>query len=429
MRQLILIAAAFLLFNPTAATAADDKMLELRGATMGTTYLVKIFDPPKLDSDVRFEIDAELRRVNDQMSTYLKSSELSRFNASESTDWFEVSKETAEVVAFAQEVAKKTEGAFDVTVGPLVNAWSFGTTPRDQKIPSDEQIAALRKSVGYEKVSVRTDPPAIRKSVPGLKIDLSAIAKGHGVDRVVELLDSMGAKNVFVEIGGEVRTSGDKAGEWWRVGIQIPDAANEVAMIGHPMSSDSGVDESMATSGDYRNFFVADGKRYSHTIDPRTGRPVEHQLASVSVIAPDCMTADAWATAINVLGPEEGLAAAEREDLSALLIERSGDSLKLTGRGVLAQYVSKPEAANQENAAGGNNPLATFLLTFVAFGGLLFAMAVGVLFGRRAISGSCGGLANERNEDGSVSCSVCSNPSSACKELKDKMRRAAPEAN
>lgn len=421
-----LVFAAILLVVPRFGDAADDpQMLELRGATMGTKYVVKIFDPPEFDSDIRFDIDAELRRVNDQMSTYLKSSELSRFNVSESTDWFAVSKETADVVAFAQQVSKKTEGAFDVTVGPLVNAWSFGPEPRTGQVPTAGRIDELKKSVGYQNLSVRSDPPALRKSVPGLQVDLSALAKGHGVDRVVELLDSLGAANVFVEIGGEVRTSGDKAGVAWRVGIQMPDATKDTVMIGHPMS-ESGADEAMATSGDYRNVFVADGKRYSHTIDPRTGSPIIHTLASVSVIAPDCMAADAWATAINVLGPEDGLQVAQRENLSVLLVSRDGESLSLSGRGVLSQYVppkTSSDEAGRSDEREGNSPLAVVLLTFIAFAGLLIAMAIGVIFGRRAISGSCGGLSNASGEGGS--CALCSNPSDACKELRGKMGKEA----
>ncbi|EMI22590.1 thiamin biosynthesis lipoprotein ApbE, partial [Rhodopirellula maiorica SM1] len=179
--------------------ASSGAIRELRGDTMGTTYMVKIYNPPEFESDVAIEVDAELRSVNDQMSTYLKSSEISRFNDSDSTDWFDVSLETAEVVSAALEIAEATDGAFDVTVGPLVNAWSFGPDPKTNEIPSDTEITSLRESVGYKKLAVRIDPPALKKSVPELKVDLSSIAKGHGVDRVVELLARLGAESVFVE--------------------------------------------------------------------------------------------------------------------------------------------------------------------------------------------------------------------------------------
>jgi thiamine biosynthesis lipoprotein len=416
--------------------ADEAPSLELIGRTMGTRYMVKIFDPPKtkdFERDTRFQVDALLRRVNDQMSTYLQSSEVSRFNQSESIDWFEVSAETVEVVQAAQEISRKTGGAFDVTVGPLVNAWSFGPDPRTHQIPEPELLDRLRQSVGYENLSVRVDPPALRKSQPELQIDLSAIAKGHGVDRVVSMLNDADLPNVFVEIGGEVRTSGSKAGQWWKVGIQLPDAGRDAVMIAHAMNTGAGNDQSMATSGDYRNYFEVDGNRYSHTIDPRTASPVDHLLASVSVVTESCMLADAWATAINVLGEKDGLEVANREGLDVLLVIRKADQFGLVGTGTLAQYATPPlssdQSRDQENRnaeVGGNNPIAVLVITFVAFTVVLFAMAVGVMFGRRAISGSCGGLANSQNEDGSVSCSLCSDPGNACKELRQRMQNSPP---
>lgn len=414
--------------------ADDGKIAQFSGATMGTRYMVKIFDPPGPDpqafvADVQLRVDGLLRQVNDQMSTYLQSSEISRFNSSASTDWFAVSRETADVVEFAQQVARKSNGAFDVTVGPLVNAWSFGPGPRSRTVPDGAQLRELQGLVGFEKLSVRLDPPALRKAIPGMQVDLSAIAKGFGVDQVVALLQDAGAEDVFVEIGGEVRTSGNKAGQWWKVGIQLPDAATDSVMIAHPLSTGSGNDQAMATSGDYRNYFEADGVRYSHTIDPRTASPIRHSLASVSVLAESCMEADAWATAINVLGPEEGLRLAERERLNTLMISRTDEGFERQGTGTLAVHAS-PAASGRSPAepvaappSRGNGLLAITAITVVALATILLAMSVGVIFGRREISGSCGGLANQRNEDGSVSCSLCSNPDDACKELRRRMQQ------
>ena len=396
-------------------------LVQWRGRTMGTTYMAKVFDPPAFDDDLSLEIDAELRRVNDQMSTYLESSEVSRFNASESTDWFPVSREVAEVVQYAQRVAEHTDGAFDVTVGPLVDAWSFGPEPRQDTLPSEAMIARLKQQVGYEKLDVRLDPPAIRKAIPELQIDLSAIAKGHGVDRIVGLLNRHGMNDVFVEIGGEVRTTGAKSDQPWVVGIQTPDELPGRAQIAHPLPS-----QSMATSGDYRNYFEVDGQRYSHTIDPRTGIPVDHQLASVSVIADTCMAADAWATAINVLGLEAGIAVAEAEELDVLLIQRQDQGYSATGLGTLAQYAQEISGGQGEGESVAAEDAASIwpvmLLTLAAFGIILAGMAIGVIFGRRAISGSCGGLNANQNADGSTSCSLCSNPSDGCKELREQMR-------
>ncbi len=405
------------------------QMLELRGPTMGTTYSVKIFDPPEAKEDLAFLVDQLLRNVNDQMSTYLENSEITRFNRSKSTDWFPVSEELASVVAFSQVISEKTEGAFDVTVGPLVNVWSFGPDPSTRTVPEGGVIAKLRESVGYRKLSVRVDPPALKKSVPELKIDLSAVAKGYAVDRMVALLNEQGASNVFAEIGGEVSVSGNKAGQWWKVGIQMPDAVSDSVLIAHSLNVGGSDDLAMATSGDYRNYFEVDGKRYSHTIDPRTGWPIEHPLASVTVVAKNCMAADAWATALNVLGPEESLRLAKVEGLDVLLVARDEtepSGYQLRGNGALKQYLTSDgnvdDAGGQAAEAGGNGRFTMFLVTAVAFAVLLFAMSVGVLFGQRSISGSCGGVNGTKNEDGSESCSLCSSPSDACRDLRKRMK-------
>ncbi|QDT60263.1 Thiamine biosynthesis lipoprotein ApbE precursor [Stieleria bergensis] len=425
---------ALLVFRPPAdaqpqpALGTDSQSIrQFDGQTMGTTYMVKVVGGESVDDEtIRLSVDAELRAVNDEMSTYLPSSLLSKFNQSKSTDWIDVNANVVDVVRYAQQVSKATDGAFDVTVGPLVNAWHFGPDEKTNQIPSDEAIATLLQQVGYEKLSYREDPPALKKSVAELQVDLSSIAKGHGVDRVVDRLAGLGLENVFVEIGGEVRTSGSKPDKPWAVGIQMPDAASNTVLIAHAMKPESS-QTSMATSGDYRIFYVVDGKRYSHTIDPRTGRPVEHSMASVTVVAENCMAADAWATAINVVGPDQAIQLAQTNELGVLTVWREGDDYLSAGTGTLAQYAKEvePSAAGVANADEGQSflsqmiPVAILTVCVVAI--LLLGMSVGVLFGRRAISGSCGGLASKTNPDGSSSCSLCSSPSDACKELRDKM--------
>ncbi|MDG2221090.1 MAG: FAD:protein FMN transferase [Rubripirellula sp.] len=424
--------ALLLLLTPISVIAEEATILELVGPTMGTRFTVKVFAPEAMDmsaEDAQIRVDGLLRAVNDQMSTYLPSSEISRFNQSESLEWYDVSSGFAEVVAYALSVAEKTDGALDITVEPLVNAWNFGPAARTSDPPGDAQIEQLRQWVGFEKLAVRLDPPALKKTHPKLEIDLSSIAKGYAADEVVRMLAEHGADNVFVEIGGEVRTAGNKAGQWWKVGIQLPDAVSDTVMIAHALSTGGDDDQAMATSGDYRNFFESDGVRYSHTLDPATGRPVTHALASVSVVAGSCMAADAWATAMNVLGAERGKLIAEREKLNVLLVSRQADGFAIDGTGTLAGYASTgeetqiaAEEAGQEKDSG--NLFAVLLVTFVAFAVVLFGMAVGVMFGRRSISGSCGGLANAKNQDGSVSCSLCSNPADACKELRQRMQES-----
>ena len=292
---------------------------------MGTQYTVRVSDP---DGNLNLpalqrEIDGRLEAINRQMSTYLPDSELSRFNWYQGLDWFAVSPELVRVVSAGLEVSRSSQGAFDVTVGPLVNLWGFGPTGRTDAVPTDEAIAQCRARVGYDRLEVRDDPPALRKRRADLYVDLSAIAKGFAVDEVARLLEQRGVHNHMVEIGGEVRTRGRKpGGSLWRIGIERPvAAAREIECV---VELD---DRALATSGDYRNFFEQQGRRYSHEIDPRTGRPVEHELVSVSVLADDCLTADAWATALMVLGPEAALPTARRHGLDVLCMIRTRKGL------------------------------------------------------------------------------------------------------
>ncbi|MEO9595302.1 FAD:protein FMN transferase [Rhodopirellula bahusiensis] len=415
-----------------AATAHAADPLTLRGATMGTTYMVKVHSPPEeadWESETVAAIDRELRSVNDQMSTYLKSSELSQFNDSDSTEWFDVSADTAGVVAAALDLSEKTGGAFDVTVGPLVDRWSFGAGERTNDVPSEDELEELKKSVGYQHLQSRLDPPALKKDIAGLRVDLSSIAKGHGVDRIVELLKRGGAENVFVEVGGEVRVAGDKSGDSWKVGIQQPDAGGRELLVAHKIR-----DAAMATSGDYRNFFEVGDQRYSHTIDPRTARPVTNGLASVSVITETCMLADGWATALNVVGQEEAMRLARENELSVLVVQRLNSGFVSSGTGELAEYAdadvsadvagadaATTEAEKAEAKTFTQRMAPVLLMTGLTFGAVLLAMAVGVIFGRQAISGSCGGLNAKVDEDGVSRCTMCSTPSEACQELRDKM--------
>jgi thiamine biosynthesis lipoprotein len=285
---------------------------------MGTTYSVKaVHVAPDVDTgQLKADIDAVLREVNDHMSTYEESSELSRFNRSRSTNWVSVSTRLLSVVREALRVSDLSAGAFDVTVGPVVNLWGFGPGPGRDDAPSEAQIQAAVAKVGYDQLHVRDSPPAIRKDHPDLYVDLSAIAKGYGVDQVAACLESHGIENYLVEVGGELRAKGNRgAGMPWRIGIERPTAAirtvEEIIYIR---------EGAVATSGNYRNFFEAGGERFTHEIDPRTGRPVTHNLASVTVVSPSAMHADAMATALMILGPESGFQLAEGENLAAFFV-------------------------------------------------------------------------------------------------------------
>jgi thiamine biosynthesis lipoprotein len=289
---------------------------------MGTTYMVKVrfVDPPSDASKVSAVIKATLVEVNDQMSTYQADSELSRFNASKSDAPFSVSPQLIEVVAKAQELAKLSGGAFDVTVGPLVNAWGFG--PSDVEAPpSPDEIKALLKTVGHDKLHYDVGEKTLKKDLPSLYVDLSAIAKGFGVDRIAAELEAIGFEDFMVEIGGEVRAKGvNESGSPWQIGIEKPsEGARQIQEV---VSLDS---MAMATSGSYRNFYEKDGERVSHTIDATTGFPIKHRLASVTVVHPDCMSADGLATALSVLGLAKGLSLAKKEGLAALFIVKETD--------------------------------------------------------------------------------------------------------
>lgn len=295
----------------------------LTGATMGTTYSVKIVAPEAgTASDALHEqIEAELTRINALMSTYVADSQLSRFNRSESVDWFEVDASVVDVVDAAQRTSALSDGAFDATVGPVVELWGFGAAGSRESAPTPAEIDAALAKVGFEAVSTRREPPALRKLLPAVAIDLSALAKGYAVDRIDWILDSSGFTRYMIEVGGEVKTRGLNArDEPWQIAVERPVATTRdvYAVIGL-----SG--EAIATSGDYRNFFEVDGRRYSHTMNPRTGRPVEHDLASVTVVDSSAMEADAMATALLVMGPEKGMRLANERRIAALFLIRAGD--------------------------------------------------------------------------------------------------------
>jgi thiamine biosynthesis lipoprotein len=293
------------------------------GAALGTTYSVRVVHQAPLSDAARRglqeRIETVLAAVDRSMSTWREDSELSRLNR-HGTEPFEVSPELFEVLAAALEIGRRGRGALDITVGPLVNAWGFG--PGEMlEIPSEETLARLRERTGSELLELDPDRRTVRKKVPGVEFDLSAIAKGYAVDQVADVLENTEPLGFMVEVGGEIVARGHNAeGQIWRIGIEVPDPARRAvhAVVGLD-------DAALATSGDYRNFRVEDGEILSHIIDPRSGRPVRHAVASVSVIAESCAEADGWATALSVLGPEEGLEIARQEGLAVLFISRRSD--------------------------------------------------------------------------------------------------------
>ena len=338
IRQLAATAVAAIL----SACAGEPETFELTGHTMGTGYSVKVVsgnDAPPLEPLAR-RIAERLATLDDRFSTYRATSEISRFNAQPGLEWFEISRPVLEVLSRGMTISELSDGAFDMTVAPLVARWGFGPDGSPGTIPPQSEIDALLAATGFEHLEIRDSPPGVRRTRPGVRLDLSAIAKGFAVDRICELLDGAGLTAYTVEIGGEVRTRGLRAdGGDWMIGIE-----NQVAAAVTPADTLHEVvrlrNAAIATSGDYRNYFVHDGKRYSHTLDPKTGWPVSHDLAAVSVVAERAADADALATALMVLGPEQGLQLALREAIAARWMLRTGDGLEVVHSPAYATYVA-----------------------------------------------------------------------------------------
>lgn len=313
------------------------------GLTMGSTYTVRLAGtdlPAARLEQLQGDVQAALDAVDQRMSLYRPDSELSRFNAHAGGTPFEMSAALTEVMQRAQQVAEFSDGAFDVTVAPLVLAWGFGPQPR-QGLPDAALRSALQARTGWRQLSLDAPSRRAHKAQAGLQADLGGIAKGYGVDQAARVLQAAGIEHYMVEVGGEVRTAGhNPQGRPWQIGIEEPDAVPQRARLVLPLSG-----RAMATSGDYRHWFQEGTRRYSHEIDPRSAEPIAHGLASVTVVADDCMQADAWATALIVMGPQRGLALAQAQGLAAHFIVRGADGRLLDQSSPAFAALQAPRAA------------------------------------------------------------------------------------
>ncbi len=321
----------FLVFTLQACDSSErdtGNLTSISGPTMGTRYQVKIADPAATDhrDELRTSVEQILVDMNNSMSTYIGDSELSLINQNRTMQWLRTSEHLFTVLQEADRVSQLSQGAFDVTVGPLVDLWGFGAgSDSNARIPDENQIAEAIAGIGFRNIELDESNSRVRKRIALLEIDLSAIAKGYAVDVIAAALTGAGYQNFMVEIGGEVITRGQRSDHrGWRIGIEKPDIHTRAVQRVLELK-----DIAMATSGDYRNFIEVDGKRYSHTIDPVTGRPVTHHLASVSVLHRSAMTADALATALNVLGPEKGVTLANLGKIPALFIVYAEEGFEL----------------------------------------------------------------------------------------------------
>ena len=337
---LSLIALSTFLVFPTILRAEESKReIAIQGRTMGTTYHVKVVSETPDLGDLARRIEARLAEINRSMSTYDPESEISRFNRTVPANApFPISGDFLEVMAMGLRLHRITDGAWDATVNPLVNLWGFGSRSDGYRIPSDEEIAAVLPVVGFQHIGISQDGFLVKR-IPGVSLDLGSIAKGYGVDQVARVVAAAGYRDYIVEIGGEIYAAGRRPdGERWRIGISRPSPGGAPEDIYRVASLEN---RGFATSGDYRNFFVADGTRHSHVIDPRTGKAVANRVVAASVVAETAAFADGLATALMVMDPEKGLEAVNRLDGVECLVVVEGPA------GELADHASEgfPEVA------------------------------------------------------------------------------------
>ncbi|CAM3180538.1 FAD:protein FMN transferase [Klebsiella spallanzanii] len=304
----------------SAATVLD-------GKTMGTFWRVSVMnlDDAKAE-DLRQKVQAQLDADDRLLSTWKNDSALMRFNHSPSTAPWPVSEAMADIVTLSLRIGAKTHGAMDITVGPLVNLWGFGPDKQPVKTPDAQQIAAAKARSGLQHLTVinQANKQFLQKDIPDLFVDLSTVGEGYAADHLARLMEQEGISRYLVSVGGALVSRGMNAeGQPWRVAIQKPtDRENAVQAIvdinGHGIS----------TSGSYRNYYELDGKRISHVIDPQTGRPIDHKLVSVTVIAPTALEADGWDTGLMVLGPEKAQDVVREQGLAVYMIVKDGDGFK-----------------------------------------------------------------------------------------------------
>lgn len=285
----------------------------LSGDTMGTSWSVRMVVPAGCAVEVlRAGVQAQLDDVDAQMSTYKPTSDLSRFNSAPAQTWVQLPEDCFAVVRHALAMAELTAGAYDPTVGPLVNLWGFGPDGARSRTPSDADVAAARARIGWQRVRLREDTQEVWQE-GGVYLDLSSVAKGFSVDRAGAWLSAQGVAAWLMEVGGEMKGHGCKPdGSPWRIGIEWPDGSGQHAEVVALR------ERAIATSGDYRRYVATAGHRFAHHIDPRTGMSAGEGVASVSVLAASALEADPWGTAMTILGPREGLALAEARGLAVL---------------------------------------------------------------------------------------------------------------
>lgn len=320
------LVAAILVLTGLAGCERKMQMHQWSGQTMGTFYRITLVPSPgpqpnHRTSELRVQVDALLRDINRSMSTYQSDSEISNFNSLDSESCLLISSDFAYVLAEALTIAQASEGAFNPLVAPLVNRWGFGPIAQVSRLPTDAEVKSLMALTHLDNISLTDTSDQLCKLNSRAQLDLSAIAKGYAVDRIASLFTEQGYSDYLVDVGGELRVSGlNPEGDRWRLAIEQPITQAAATPGIHEVVHVT--DHAIATSGDYRNFFEHEAQHYSHTINPLTGYPAQHNLVSVTVIAKHAATADAWATALLAAGPEQARYLAVKHGLAVYLIER-----------------------------------------------------------------------------------------------------------
>ena len=292
---------------------------------MGTTYNISAWGAISIDQNtLQKKVDSKLQKINSIASTWDSNSQISRFNRTDSTSPSKVDPFFIKMINTAKNITVKSDGAFDITIAPLIDLWGFDAKGRVTKAPSIKKRTDVLNQIGTKYIHTDTQNLTVQKDRSAITINLSAIAKGGGVDEIARLLEGLGFKNYLVEIGGEIYARGTNQNhKIWRVGIETPNST------GNTISRVISIDKmGLATSGDYRNYFEENNIRYSHILNPKTGMPIRHKLASVSVLAPTSAQADGWATAMMVLGEKDGMAIAKKHNIAIFMLVRDGNTFK-----------------------------------------------------------------------------------------------------
>ena len=333
--KIILLILAGISVSHCSRTGKND-LLVFSGNTMGTTYNIQIVAQENVSPEILSKkIKLILNDVEQSMSTWRSDSELSRLNNTTSSEWLTVSKDLLYVLKLAQSVSKKTNGAFDITLDPLINLWGFSSHKIQTSIPDEKNILMALQKVGYRNLYIDPERHAIKKGIP-IRINLSAIAKGYAVDKIAEYFNNQSINSYLIEVGGELRLKGHKKdGQLWSIAIETPSTGERKPFKGLMLT-----DHAIATSGDYRNYYEIKGKRYSHTIDPVTGYPVTHGLASVTVISKTAAYADAVATALMVMGSDKGYHFCEKNKIPAYFVFHKNNKFNTKYTSYMKKYLA-----------------------------------------------------------------------------------------